>query len=167
MDIDYVLLVSRWLHIVAVVTAIGGAIFQRCVLWPTVSTELSDEHRAKLLNAVRTRWARLTHISIAILVITGGLNFYLLVLQPGVESLPYHPLFGFKLILAMIVFFLATALTGRSPAFETMRRNASKWLLILIVVALVIILVSGGLLQVRASSATRDVTPAVTTTTPP
>lgn len=167
MGIDYIMLVSRWLHIVAVVTAVGGAIFQRYALWPTVSTELSDEHKAKLLNAIRARWARLTHISIAILVITGGLNFYLLVLQPRVEPLPYHALFGFKLILAMIVFFLATALTGRSPAFETMRRNPSKWLLILIAAALVIILISGGLSQVRNSSPTRGATPAVTTTTPP
>lgn len=167
MEIDYVVLVSRWLHIVAVVTAIGGAIFQWCALWPTVSTELSDEHRVKLLNAVRGRWARLTHISIAILVITGGLNFYLLVLQPRVEPLPYHAMFGFKLILAMIVFFLATALTGRSPAFEAMRRNPSKSLLILIVVAFFIILISGGLSQVRDLSPRRGATPAVTTTTPP
>ena len=42
----------------------------------------------------------------------------------------YHGLMGTKIILAFIVFFLASVLVGRSARFEPLRRDRKKWLLI-------------------------------------
>ena len=46
---------------------------------------------------------------------------------------------GTKIILAFIVFFLASVLVGRSARFEPLRRDRKKWLVITIVVAFIIV----------------------------
>ena len=52
---------------------------------------------------------------------------------------------GTKIILALIVFLLASVLVGRSARFEPLRRDRKKWLLITIVLAFVIVLISSYL----------------------
>ena len=39
-----------------------------------------------------------------------------------------HPLFGVKFLAALGVFFIASALTGRTAALAGMRRNANSWM---------------------------------------
>ena len=52
---------------------------------------------------------------------------------------------GMKILLAMAVFFLASALSGRSKALEGIRRNAALWLVINILLAAVIVAIAGYL----------------------
>ena len=70
--------------------------------------------------------------------------------------MPYHAIIGVKLIGALVIFFLAIALTGRSAGFDNIRKNGRKWLSVLIVLGLLIVLISGGLHQVRHLSPTRS-----------
>jgi len=149
--LDIPLLISRWIHIAAVVTAIGGAVFMRFALLPSARDALSEESAAELRAAVRRRWAKFVHAGIALLLITGFFNFYVLAIKPGVDPV-YHGFFGPKLLLALVVFFIASGLVARSAGFAKMQAAGAKWFGVLLVLAGVIILLSGILNQLRADS---------------
>lgn len=151
-DLNIVVLISRWIHILAAIVAVGGAVFLRFTLWPSAKSVLDDEQHRRLRDAVRSRWARFVHPCIAVLLVTGGLNFVLLALPPKIKALPYHAIFGVKLLMALAVFFLASVLVGRSPGFARMRENSRKWLAVIVILGATIVLVSGVLNQVRTAS---------------
>ncbi len=69
-EIDPVQLLSRWLHIVAAVTAAGGAIFMKLALHPAAET-LPEAERKQLREAVRSRWAKVVMAAITVLLVTG------------------------------------------------------------------------------------------------
>lgn len=150
-DINYVLLASRWLHLAAAIVAVGGAAFMRFALIPAAGAALTEESHQKLRAALRVRWSRVVYICIAILLLTGFYNFVVLALPPKVNPIPYHPIFGLKFFAAMGVFFIASALVGRSPGLEKMRANRAQWLTRLLMLAGVIVLVSGLLMQIRTA----------------
>ena len=140
--LDIIAIVVRWIHLLSVIVAIGGMIFMRLVLMPSAEAVLSPEVRKELHAALVSRWKRFVHVCIALLIITGSFNFYI-TFQDGVKPIPYHPIFGVKVILAFGVFFLASALTGSSPGFASIRENGKKWSAVLIALALLAILLSG------------------------
>ncbi len=161
-NIDVALLVSRWIHIVAAMVAIGGAAFMRFALIPGMGAALEPEQQQRLREAVRSKWAKFTHGCIGLLLLTGFANFYMVALSTKMPANPYHFLFGPKLLLALVVFFLAIALVGRSPGFEGLRKKARTWLGVVIALAIVIVLISGTLNQIRMNKPAADTAPAIT-----
>jgi hypothetical protein len=151
-DLNYLLLVSRWIHLSAAILAIGGAAFMLLALLPSAKSTLDDEAHQRLREAVRKRWAPWVHTCIALLLITGATNFLILALPPRIKPMPYHAIFGVKFLMALGIFFLATALVGRSPGFATLRENSRTWLGAILLLAAIIVLLSGLLSQVRLSS---------------
>ena len=149
--VDYIVIISRWVHIIAAVAAVGGAVFQRYALFPAMADALDADEHLRLREAVRQRWARFVHACIALLLLTGGLNFYLLALAPKVKPMPYHALFGIKFLAAMAVFFLAAALAGRSMGFEKYRQDSRHWLGVVVILAVLIVLLSGVLYGIRTA----------------
>ncbi len=149
----YLLMFSRWLHILAAMAAIGGSAFMLFALVPSVRESVEGATREKLHDAVRGRWAKVAHSAIAILLLTGGLNFVLVAMPPKISPMPYHAVFGVKFMLAMFVFFVSSALLGRSPGLAKMRAAPRKWLGILVGCGVVIVLISGYLSVVRAQDA--------------
>lgn len=149
-SVNIVLLLSRWLHLIGAIMILGGSIFMMFALHPSMKA-LDDEARDKLRQSIRTRWGRFVHAGIGLLFLTGSFNFYMLGLPPNVKPMPYHLIFGIKFLLALAVFMLATALMGRSPAFEKIRLNSTKWLRIVVIMGVTIVLLSGLLLQIRVS----------------
>ncbi len=148
-EMDVVVVVSRWLHIGAVIVAIGGAAFLRLVLTPAASSVLSPEDHNRLREAVRSRWAKFVFGCVGLLLLTGGINFALLAMPPKVKPMPYHAIFGIKFFAALAVFFIASGLAGKSPAFAGMREKSKKWLSLLLILGATIVLMSGVLAQVR------------------
>lgn len=146
---DYLLLITRWLHIGAVVVAIGGAFFMRVALMPAAKATLDDATHAKLREALRARWFIVVQSCIAILLVTGGINFVMLAMPPKVEPMPYHAIFGVKFLAAMGVFFIASVLAGRGEGMAKMRANRAKWLTVLLILAGVIVALSGVLNRIR------------------
>ena len=151
--IGFILVILRWLHICAAIVAIGGAFFMRVALMPAAKATLDDATHDKLREALRTRWARIVHTCIAILLVTGGFNFVMLALPPKVEPMPYHAIFGVKFLAAMGVFFVASVLVGRGEGTAKMRANRAKWLTVLLVLAGIIVALSGVLHRVRTTQA--------------
>jgi hypothetical protein len=65
----------------------------------------------------------------------------------------YHMLFGIKFLLAFAIFFLASVLTGRSPAFAKMRANARFWLSLNMTLAIIVVCISGVLRAIPLKAA--------------
>ena len=143
MEIDYVQLLSRWLHITAAVAAGGGAIFMKFALHPATET-LPGDTRAELREAVRSRWAKVVHTAIAVLLLTGLFNFMLIVKRYDVPK-GYHAVFGVKFLLAMAIFFFGSVLVGRGELAKKLRAAAGKWLTVLVVLLLGLLLASSTL----------------------
>jgi len=149
--IDLFLLISRWIHLASAIVAVGGAVFMRFALLPAAKATLTDDIHERLREAVRARWAKFVHASIALLLITGAINFAILALPPKIKAMPYHPIFAVKLLAAFAVFFIASALMSRGPGFANIRASRAKWLGILLALGGLIVLLSGILNQVRTA----------------
>ncbi|MCH7596194.1 MAG: hypothetical protein IID35_06500 [Planctomycetes bacterium] len=152
-EVNITLLLLRWVHILAAMGAIGGALFMRFALLPAADSALDDEAHTKLREALRGRWARVVHTCIALLLITGGVNFALFALPPNVEAIPYHPIFGVKVLAAFAVFFVVSILMGRGTGFPSIRGNRARALSIVIGLGVLIVLLSGLLNQIRTGPA--------------
>ncbi len=158
-DINWLMLVSRWIHLAAAFTAIGGVAYARIALLPSAAEVLDDDVHAKLREAVRRRWSRVVHICVGLLLLTGGVNFVLLAMPPKVEPMPYHAIFGIKFLAAMAIFFLATALAGKAPGLAKLREKSGQWMVAILLLGGLIVLLSGVLQQVRLSGAKVTATP--------
>src|ERR1044072_7842889 len=115
MELQFVLaLVFRWLHILAAITAVGGSIFARFVVFPSLDPMPPDE-RTRLHAVMRGYWGRIVTAAIGFLLVSGLYNFVITVSQFRVPSW-CHMVFGFKFLMAMAIFAIASLLVGRSPA---------------------------------------------------
>jgi len=151
MDTSTLLLYSltRILHILSAIVVVGGSVFIRFVLFPAASRSLADDAHSQLRVAVVGIWKKFVHAGIALFVLTGGINYYRVVAEGTHKGdAVYHAVLGTKIILALVVFFIASALVGRAAAFEGIRRKAPFWMLVNLILAALIIAAS-GFLKVR------------------
>lgn len=133
--------ISRIVHVGTAITLIGGSIFMLWVLIPSAK-QLDDDSHQKLADLIGSRWKQFVHIGVTLFMISGFYNFVRALPQHRGDGL-YHAILGTKILIAMVVFFIATALVGRSAKLEPMRRNREKWLRVLVTLALVIVAMSG------------------------
>jgi uncharacterized membrane protein len=134
-------LVFRWLHILAGMTAVGGTIFARAVVVPTLD-DLPSEQRSALHAAMRARWSKIVTAAIGFLLVSGLYSVGVITLN---FTLPrwYHPVFAVKFLLACVIFMVASLLIGRTAAADQVRRNARFWLNLNIVLAVLVVCLSG------------------------
>jgi uncharacterized membrane protein len=140
---------SRVVHVGSAIVLIGGTFFVYYALMPAAAAELADDVHTRLRAATMARWKKIVHTGIGLFLLSGAFNYYR-VIDEGTHKgdALYHALLGTKIILALVVFFIASALVGRSSAFEGMRRNARHWMLVNLVLAAAIVAAS-GFLKVR------------------
>lgn len=131
---------SRWVHVGTAIVLVGGSVFKRFVLMPAANGLPDSEHTA-LRERVMGTWRKYVGIAIGLLLLSGVYN-YVRAIQAGRHGL-YHALIGTKIILALVVFFLASALVGRSPTFEPLRQQRKKWLAITILLAALVVALAG------------------------
>jgi uncharacterized membrane protein len=141
----------RWMHILAAITAVGGTFFARLALLPAIEETLSPEQRQSLHAAIRRRWSKWIAASIALLLISGLVNFVVRIVPHYDVPKFYHPLFGVKFLLALGIFFIASVLSGRSAMADRFRQNTRKWLSINAVLAVLVVLISGVLKNAEKS----------------
>jgi uncharacterized membrane protein len=144
---DIVAILSRWAHIGAAVVLVGGAVFMRFALMPA-ARELPEDVHNSLRERVMGNWRKIVGISILLLLLSGIVNYYF-VMQDTTGRLDdtklYHPLLGVKMILAIVVFFLASALSGRAKGLEGLRQKSGFWLGLNLTLAAIIIAIAGFL----------------------
>jgi uncharacterized membrane protein len=141
---DVLSLLSRWTHIGTAIVLVGGTCFLRFVLAPAAA-QLPDVEHQKLKELVMKTWKKFVHAGIALFLASGFYN-YLVVQRPNHKGDGlYHGLMGAKILLALGIFFFASALVGRTKSFEGMRKNAKFWQLLMIILAAIIVGISGYL----------------------
>ena len=137
-------LVLRWLHIIPAVVVGGATIFARIALLPALAS-LQDAERLRMKESIDRRWRVVVMVCITLLFVSGIANFVLYQAPAHKGQSLYHALFGVKFVAAMIVFFLASALSGRSAALAPIRANSRFFFGAAASLVLVILLISGVL----------------------
>lgn len=140
---------SRVLHVLAAILLMGGALFTWLALLPA-ARQLPMDEQEKLSAAIAKRWRMLVGLGIAILIFSGFYNYLTVAVPRHKGDSLYHALMGIKIVLAFVVFFIASALPGRGKwkPLVAIRRNYKCWLLVTISLATVIVAIA-GFLKVR------------------
>ena len=99
----------------------------------------------RLKEAIDRRWRVVVMVCVTLLLVSGLANFVLFQAPVHKGQSLYHALFGVKFLAAMIVFFLASALSGRSRALAPIRANARFYVGVAATLVLAILLISGVL----------------------
>ncbi len=144
--IDYV---SRFVHVSTAIALVGGSVFTLLVLLPATKA-LSEAAHTTLASAITSRWKRFVHLGILLFLVSGFYNYFRAMEAHRGDGL-YHALVGTKMILALAVFFIASALVGRSSAFDSFRAHRHRWLTIMVLLSVVIVAVS-SFVKVRGSA---------------
>ncbi|MFM9058206.1 MAG: hypothetical protein ACKOSQ_03600 [Planctomycetaceae bacterium] len=161
MPMDPVSLVLRWAHVLAAVVAMGGLVFARVALVPALS-ELDADTRDAIHERIRRRWLPWVSGAIAVLFGSGLVNFLLFNSRVKAEGWAggawmrltnYHFLFGVKFALAMVVFYFASALTGRKAGTQWVRNDRAKWLSVTLGLTVAVVLLSGWMRQLHTGPA--------------
>lgn len=140
---------SRIVHVSTAIALVGGSLFTLLVLMPSVKLLAEEEHK-RLAGAIVGRWKWWVHGGITLFLLTGFYNYFRAMPLHRGDGL-YHALIGTKMLLALGVFFIASALVGRSARLEGMRQRRGAWLRALVLLALVIVAIS-GFLKVRTNA---------------
>jgi uncharacterized membrane protein len=128
---------------------VGGPMFIRWALLPAADALPDAAHRS-LNEGIRLRWASVVRIAIMFLLLSGLYNLIAFerasrtwgqAWHDGPAHL-YHALLGVKLLLALGIFFLASVLTGRSPAMARFRDNAKFWVTVNLLLGILLVGVS-------------------------
>ncbi|MFQ5732929.1 MAG: hypothetical protein ACE5KM_13395 [Planctomycetaceae bacterium] len=134
----------RWIHVGTAIVVLGGSVFVRFVLMPAAE-QLPDAEHDTLRQHAMGRWRKFVGIGVGLFLISGFYNYLVVSVPNHKGDKLYHPLVGTKILLAFAVFFLASALTGRAAAFEGIRKNSKRWMLVMILLAGIIVAISGVL----------------------
>ena len=82
--------------------------------------------------------------SIGFLLVSGLYNIAMTLKRFDLPAY-YLPLFLIKFVAAMVIFFVASALVGKSPALQHIRSNARFWVTLNMTLAIVLVCISGVL----------------------
>ena len=141
-------IVMRWIHIGSAIVAIGGPFFVRFGLLPAAGRVLDETTHQQLRQAINDRWRKVVYALITLLIVSGLYTFVVVApwkkLEPADRHI-YHMLFGIKVLASLVIFFLASALAGRTAALAPFRKNAKVWLTLLLMAAAVVVGCAGVL----------------------
>jgi len=149
----------RLAHMSSAIGLLGAPFFVRFAFLPAAGEALDEAMHARLREKVAARWRHLVYVFITLLIVTGLFSFFVETRAPnGLGGTPgtlvtgrwrefsaedqklYQMLFGIKVLCAFIIFFLASALTGRSRVFEPIRKNARTSLTLLLLLGLLVVI---------------------------
>ncbi|NCA11520.1 hypothetical protein EBR56_06890 [bacterium] len=155
---EIISLLLRWAHVLAAIAALGGLAFARFGLVPALA-EFDAATQERIHAAIRRRWLPWVIGAITVLVASGFANF--LIFNGRVKAAPefwgatwmrdtsYHALFGAKFLIAMVMFYFASALVGRGAGTQWVRNDRARWLSVTLVLGLAVVLISGWLRQLH------------------
>lgn len=151
----FVWLVSRIAHVASAAILVGGLVYLRFVVAPQVTAPSGDAE--SVFGSRRKSWAMLVMITTLLLLLSGFYNLFFVIIGPN-EKLPplYHMLFGAKFLLALVLFFVAAALGGRSGLGVRLRASLRGWLDLAIVTALAIVVLAAVLRTIPRTPKVND-----------
>jgi len=140
-------LLFRWLHILTAIALVGGIYFWRWALLPALD-KVDESTRKQVHDQVRPLWSRCVMISSGILLITGLTNAYRIIKFQEIDSV-YHGLILAKLVLALVILWLAAKLAGRSSSAQKFRENEMKWVNMTAFLATLLVCLAGYMRSVE------------------
>lgn len=144
MDSELIQVILRIVHVATAIVLVGGSVFMRFALMPAAAGLGDAEHEA-LRERLMGRWRRFVHGGIALLLASGLYNYVVVMVPLHKGDGRYHMLVGIKMLLALVLFFLAAALVGRSSALQGLRDKVRTTLTVMILLAASIVAISGFL----------------------
>ncbi|HEY4330500.1 MAG TPA: hypothetical protein VGN88_12245 [Phycisphaerae bacterium] len=145
----------RLVHIGSAICAVGAPFFVRFALMPAAAGALDEENHKKLRAAINQRWSVVVYCLITLFILTGAFNFLAEIRMPDGKLITarwkdfgpedkriYHMLFGVKVLCAFGIFFLASALAGRSETFAVIRKNARTSVTFLLLLGFLVVVCS-------------------------
>jgi hypothetical protein len=133
---------SRIIHILFAIILGGGLFYMRSVLSPSGAAACFADRRSV--------WARWVGVATFLLLASGLYNYVTIVrtAKDAGAAMPtsYHMLFGIKFLLALVVFFIAAILAGRTSTADRFRASMSRWLKIAWTAVMAIVII-GALLR--------------------
>ena len=156
------LLLLRYMHILGAIALMGGTIFMRFALAPTVR-ELDPAARAAIHEQVRRRWAKFVMLAATLLLVSGIANMVLTPMYYEVSGVvkdngQYSMIVGIKFLLALPIFLFASFLAGRSATARKFQSSARLWMNVNLALALVMVLL-GGYLKFAQRTPKQDAAP--------
>jgi uncharacterized membrane protein len=154
---DPTLLLLRWAHILAAIVAMGGLFFARFAVLPALS-QLDETTRESIHDRLRRSWLPWVIGAITVLLASGLANFLLFNARVKAEGwadgawmkqTSYHALFGVKFLMALVAFYLASALVGRGEGTRWVREDRAKWLAVTLGLTTGVVLLSGWMRQLH------------------
>lgn len=142
--LDLLMLIMRYMHILGAITLMGGTIFARFALVPTLQS-LPDDQRATVHEAISSRWAKWVGIATGLVLLSGIVNLGIYGARFSFPTFPYNPVAGVKFLLALPIFFIAALLTGRTNLARSFQAKATFWLNVNLTLAVLMVLIGGGL----------------------
>jgi hypothetical protein len=139
MDASFWLLVTRVLHILGAIVLVGGVFYLRMVVVSRVRAEDSTADTDLWFSGRRGTWAMWVGIATLVLLVTGLINFLVIVRTNEPLGANYHAVFGIKVLLALVVFFLAAMLAGKSAAGERFRKNFRQWMGVCLILGIAVV----------------------------
>ena len=140
MDVEFLPLISRWLHILAAIVLMGGTVFLRFTVVPVLNNEKDQE---SWFAPMRSSWSKLVMMSILFLLASGLYNTAIKSMTYELVGGPYLILLSIKILLALVIFFLVSVLSGRSRLAVKFRSEGSKWYNLTIAAMLLLVCVAG------------------------
>lgn len=154
--------VVKWVHLISIVTGVGLTLFQYLVLMPVLKR--MEGIPEEFIKALQRRAGMVIGIAWVLIWVTGIYN--LVVIIPTVKP-NYHLLLGAKILLVLVLFFISTALSHPSLAFEGIQRNRAKWIALAAWLGIVIITLSATMNIMRLKGVALKELPAQTQVLPP
>lgn len=126
----------RWLHVISVVSLIGGFIYARVAVFPALQSFGAAESPA-LIEAMVARFRALLY---TLLVTTAGSGLYNYLTKAAYPP-HYHMVIGIKFLFVLHIF--AVAILYASPKADPVKRR--RWLTGMVISGLIVVAISAGL----------------------
>lgn len=140
----------RVLHIAATCTSLGGLVYARAVLWPSLAL-LPEAERERFLSAAIRRFAYIKWAGVAVVAVTGVVQ-WMSVYPTVVDKRLYLAYFALKMAGAVGLFGITFLLALPADKLRGMQRRRALWSGLNILCGLAI-LVGAALMRTVAKTA--------------
>jgi uncharacterized membrane protein len=134
---DWLMLLSRVLHILGAIILLGGLFYLWAVVTPTSAppgTAPVDQY----FGGRRATWARWIGAASALLLVT-GLWYFISMIKTYELATSYHMLGGIKILLGLALMMLAALVAGRTSAADAIRAKWRMWLSVSLVLGVLVV----------------------------
>lgn len=139
----WIMLATRFLHLLGAIVLVGGVFYLRCVVSP--SSAATAEAADQQFGGRRAAWAKWVGIATLLLLATGLWNYMQIIKTHERMASSYHMVAGIKMLAGLALFALAAILAGRSPAADALRQRMRFWLNVCLLLGLVTVLLGSVL----------------------